>query len=158
MNLTPQQAAFIETVADSDSIALEALAGTGKTFSLQQWGNKSTRPGIATSFSKSTVEELVKKLGSKFPAKTFHAIGLTALKSSGKTTKLDTSKMYNVTKALSEQHDIPFELQGEIRSLATMAKVYGIQPDPAGPDAATAAGHVPVGRSLARPDRCLCAA
>lgn len=133
-SLTPQQAAFIETVTDSDSIALEALAGTGKTFSLQQWGNKSARPGIATSFSKSTVEELVKKLGSKFPAKTFHAIGLAALKSSGKTTKLDTSKMYNATKALSEQHDIPFELQGEIRSLATMAKVYGIQPDPAGPE------------------------
>lgn len=133
-SLTTQQAAFIETVTDSDSIALEALAGTGKTFSLQQWGNKSTRPGIATSFSKSTVEELVKKLGTKFPAKTFHAIGFTALKSSGKTIKLDTSKMYNATMALSEQHDIPFELQGEIRSLATIAKIYGIQPDPASPE------------------------
>ena len=28
--LTPQQAAFIATCTDSDSIALEALAGTGK--------------------------------------------------------------------------------------------------------------------------------
>lgn len=107
---------------------------THKTFSLQQWGNKSTRPGIATSFSKSTVEELVKKLGAKFPAKTFHALCLAALKGGGKATKLDTSKMYNATKALSEQYDIPFELQGEIRSLACMAKVYGIQPDPAGPE------------------------
>lgn len=133
MELTPQQIDFIATVSQSDSIALEALAGTGKTFSLRQWGNKSPKPGIATSFSKATVGELAQKLGTKFPAKTFHAMGLAALKSSGKATKLDTSKMYNAVKALSEKHEIPFELQGEIRSLATMAKVYGIQPDPTGP-------------------------
>lgn len=132
--LTPQQAAFIATCLDSDSIALEALAGTGKTFSLRQWGNTSRRAGIATSFSKSTVAELAQKLGPKFPAKTFHALGLAAIKSTGKTTKLDTSKMFNIVKALSEEHEIPFELQSEIRALATIAKVYGIQPDPTGPD------------------------
>lgn len=131
---TSQQEAFLATVPDDDSIALESGPGTGKTFSLQHWSLKSTRPGIATSFSKSTVAELAKKLSPKFQSKTFHALGLAALKSGGKATKLDSSKMYNATKAIAEQHDIPFELQGEIRSLATMAKVYGIQPDPAGPD------------------------
>ena len=128
-SLTPQQDAFISTVSQGGSVALKALAGTGKTFSLRQWGSKSSKPGIATSFSKATVTELAEKLGPKFPAKTFHALGLAALKSGGRATKLDTSKMYNAVKALAEQHDIPFELQGEIRSLATMAKVYGIQPD-----------------------------
>lgn len=131
---TSQQEAFFATVLDNDSVVLEAGPGTGKTFSLQNWSLKSTRPGIATSSSKSTVAELVKKLSPKFQSKTSHALGLAALKSGGKTTKLDTSKMYNATKALAEQHDIPFELQTEIRSLATMAKVYGIQPDPAGPE------------------------
>lgn len=133
MSLTPQQEDFIATVSQGGSVALEALAGTGKTFSLRQWGNKSPKPGIATSFSKATVTELAQKLGTKFPAKTFHAMGLAALKGGGKTTKLDTSKMYNAVKALSEEHEITFELQGEIRSLATMAKVYGIQPNEAGP-------------------------
>jgi superfamily I DNA/RNA helicase len=131
---TAQQDVFFATVLDDDSIALESGPGTGKTFSLQHWSFKSTRPGVATSFSKSTVDELVKKLSPKFQSKTFHAFGFAALKSGGKAIKLNTSKMYNATKALSEEHDIPFELQGEIRSLACMAKVYGIQPDPAGPE------------------------
>jgi len=106
---------------------------THNTFSLQQWANTSKKTGIATSFSKSTVTELTAKIGTRFPAKTFHAMGLQALKGTGKTIKLDTSKMYQIVKALSEENDIPFELQGEIRNLAIIAKTYGIQPDPAGP-------------------------
>jgi superfamily I DNA/RNA helicase len=137
MNLTPQQVDFLSTAKDTGSIALRARAGTGKTFSLQQWANKSVKSGIATSFSKSTVEELVKKIGSKFPAKTFHALGLQALKSGGKSVKLEKGKMFEIVKSLAAEHEIPFELQAEIRALATMAKVYGIQPDPAGPEGLT---------------------
>lgn len=133
MNDTPQQITFYETAPGMESVALLARAGTGKTTSLRKWASKSKDSGIATSFSKSTVTELADKIGPRFPAKTFHAQGLAAIKGSGKTTKLDSSKMYNVVKVLSEEHEIPFELQGEIRSLATMGKVYGIQPDPAGP-------------------------
>lgn len=132
-DLTPQQANFLETCQSTESIALRARAGTGKTFSLQQWAGISKKTGIATSFSKSTVTELTAKIGPRFPAKTFHAMGLQALKGTGKSIKLDTSKMYNIVKVLSSENEIPFELQGEIRSLATMAKTYGIQPDPAGP-------------------------
>lgn len=137
MKNTPQQENFLNTVSDSESIALRARAGTGKTFSLRAWASKSSRAGVATSFSKATVTELAEKLGSKFPAKTFHALGLAALKSNGKTSKLDTSKMFNAVKALAQEHEIPFDLQGDIRSLATMAKVYGINPDPAGPEGIT---------------------
>lgn len=136
-SLTPQQVDFLATTKYPESIALRARAGTGKTFSLQAWANASTKSGIATSFSKSTVEELVKKIGAKFPAKTFHALGLQALKGSGKSIKLEKGKMYEICKALSEEHEIPFETQTEIRSLATIAKVYGIQPDPAGPEGLT---------------------
>lgn len=136
-NLTPQQIAFLETCSLSDSIALRARAGTGKTFSLRQWAIASKRTGIATSFSKSTVSELADKIGPRFPAKTFHAMGLSALKGTGKSIKLDTSKMYNIVKVLAEANDIPFETQGEIRSLAIMAKTYGIQPDLGGPEGIT---------------------
>lgn len=135
--LTPQQVSFLETCQSTESIALQARAGTGKTFSLQQWANACKKAGMSTSFSKDTVNELAKKIGPRFPAKTFHANGLSALKSTGKTIKLDTSKMYNVVKSLSDENEIPFELQGEIRSLAVIAKVYGIQPDPAGPEGIT---------------------
>lgn len=131
--LTSQQQRFIETTSLSDSIALRARAGTGKTFSLQQWASASSKTGIATSFSKSTVEELVKKIGSRFPAKTFHALGLAALKSGGKTIKLEKSKTFEIVKKLSEENNIPFELQPDIRALATIAKTYGIQPNPTGP-------------------------
>lgn len=137
-NLTQQQINFLATCPASDSIALRARAGTGKTFSLQQWANTSKKTGIATSFSKSTVTELAAKIGPRFPAKTFHALGLQALKGAGKIVKLDTSKMYQIVKNLADENEIPFELQSEIRSLAVMAKTYGIQPDPAGPEGFTA--------------------
>jgi superfamily I DNA/RNA helicase len=136
MPLTPQQVDFLATSKSHESIALRARAGTGKTYSLQQWANSSTKAGIATSFSKSTVEELVKKI-TKFPAKTFHAMGLQALKGGGKSIKLEKGKMFEIVKALSLENDIPFETQGEIRSLATIAKVFGIQPNPAGPEGIT---------------------
>jgi len=133
MNLTPQQLAFLLTTSAPGSVALRARAGSGKTFSLRQWAQQSHKTGIATSFSKSTVVELAEKIGPSFPAKTQHALCLAALKSNGRNPKLDTSKMFNIVKRLAEDNDIPFELQGEIRSLATFAKTYGIQPDPAGP-------------------------
>lgn len=136
-NLTSQQTNFLKTVPLSDSFALRARAGTGKTFSLKQWATSSKDTGIAISFSKSTVSELADKLGSRWPAKTFHALGLSALKSTGRAIKLDASKMYNIVKALSDEHSIPFELQSEVRSLATIAKTYGIQPDSAGPEGIT---------------------
>jgi superfamily I DNA/RNA helicase len=137
MALTPQQVDFLATTKSPHSIALRARAGTGKTFSLQQWASASPKSGIATSFSKSTVEELVKKIGPKFPARTFHAMGLQALKSGGRSITLEKGKMFDIVKALAEEHEIPFESQAETRALATIAKVYGIQPDPTGPEGLT---------------------
>lgn len=136
-NLTPQQSAFCQTAPLPGSFALRARAGTGKTFSLKQWATASKDSGIAISFSKSTVAELADKLGPRWPAKTFHSLGLSALKGTGCAVKLDASKMFNVVKSLSDENSIPFDLQSEIRSLATIAKTYGIQPDPAGPEGVT---------------------
>ena len=133
MNLTPQQLTFLLTTSVPGSFALRARAGCGKTHSLRLWGQQSRKSGIATSQSKSTVTELAEKMGPSFPAKTQHALCLAALKSNGRNPKLDTSKMFNIVKRLAEDNDIPFELQGDIRALATFAKTYGIQPDKAGP-------------------------
>lgn len=138
--LTPQQEAFLLTTNDSESIALDARAGTGKTFSLREWTKKSTKSGIATSFSKSTVAELAEKLeGHRFPAATMHALSLRALKGKGSSPKLDQSKMYNIVKEICVENEVDFELQSEIRALAALAKTYGIQPDTSGPQGLTAA-------------------
>lgn len=137
MQYTNQQLEILKTVAESGSFAFKARAGSSKTTMLQAWSNVCKKSGFATSFSKSTTDELSKKLNSRFPAKTFHATGLAALKGNAKTITLDKSKIFSIVKTLAEENDIPFELQSEIRSLATMAKTYGIQPDPAGPEGLT---------------------
>ena len=136
-NLTPQQQSFIATASDTDSVALRARAGTGKTFSLRQWASSSRKGGIATSFSKSTVQELTKKLSSRFPAKTLHALGRSAIKSSGKLGTLDSSKVFNIVNDLVKEHELDYESAQHIRSLATIAKTYGIQPDASGPPGLT---------------------
>jgi superfamily I DNA/RNA helicase len=130
---TPQQEKFIETTTATGSVALRARPGTGKTFSLQQWADASKNSGVSTSYSKSTVDELAKKINQRFPAKSFHSTGLRALNGSGKTIKLEKNKIYEIVKSLSQDHNIPFDIQGDIRSLAAMAKTYGIQPKSSGP-------------------------
>jgi hypothetical protein len=135
--LTSQQKAFIATANSSGSVALRARAGTGKTFSLRQWATTAKRGGIATSFSKSTVQELTKKMPTKFQAKTLHAMGLQALKSKGNPTKIENGKIFEITKALASDLDLSFELQEPIRKLATIGFTYGIQPDSSGPEGLT---------------------
>ncbi len=130
---TQEQENFLSTANTSGSIALIGRAGCAKTTTLSSWTQLCRKSGISTSFSKSTTQELAIKISSRFPAKTCHAICLAALKGSGKPASLNKSKMYDIVKTLSDENDIPFELQGEIRSLACMAKVYGIQPSTTGP-------------------------
>ena len=134
---TQEQENFLSTANTSGSIALIGRAGCAKTTTLSSWTQLCRKSGISTSFSKSTTQELAIKISSRFPAKTCHAICLAALKGSGKPASLNKSKMYDIVKTLSDENDIPFELQGEIRSLACMAKVYGIQPASSGPTGLT---------------------
>ena len=142
-NLTPQQTGFIDT-ADTKSVpsparcvALRARAGTGKTFSLQKWALASPKGGLATSFSKSTVIELAKKMPSKFQAKTMHGIGYQAIRNSGNFTSMNGSKIFDLTKLYADDHELPFDTQEPIRKLVSLAKSFGIQPDPNGPKGLT---------------------
>lgn len=132
-NLTPQQEAFIASATDTSSVALRARAGSGKTFSLREWASKSRKGGMATSFSKSTVQELTKKMPTKFQSKTMHGLGYQAIKKSGKFDKLSQSKTYDITKQYAEDMELSYELQEPIRKLVSIAKTFGIQPDAKGP-------------------------
>lgn len=135
--LTPQQTAFISTAktpADSPHVALRARAGTGKTFSLREWAAATVKGGLATSFSKSTVTELAKKMPSKFQAKTMHGIGYQAIRNSGKFSEMNSSKVFELTKDYADARELKFDVQEPIRKLVGLAKTFGIQPDPKGPE------------------------
>lgn len=129
MNLTPQQEAFIQTAPNSGSVALNAKAGSGKTFSLQQWATRSPSSGLATSFSKSTATELGRKMPTKYVSKTLHAIGLAALRSSGKFTKIDDSKCFELTKSIIKEADGEWSSIAPTAKLVDLAKTYGIVPE-----------------------------
>jgi len=135
--LTTQQSDFIATATAEESVALRARAGTGKTFSLRKWADAARKGGLATSFSRSTVAELSSKMSGRFPAKTLHALGRAAIKSSGKLGTLDGGKVYSIVKDIATEYSLLYEEQEPIRKLATIAKTFGIQPDPAGPTGLT---------------------
>ena len=131
---TPQQLAFTGTATTDGSVALRARAGTGKTFSLGDWGTAAKKGGLATSFSKSTVVELGKKMPSKFQAKTMHGIGFQVIRNSGNFLEMTGSKIFDLTKMYADEHEVKFEDQEPIRKLVTLAKTFGIQPDQNGPE------------------------
>lgn len=128
MQPTPQQTAFYGTSQSKASVALKARAGTGKTYSLQNWATQSRTSGLATSFSKSTVVELGKKMPKSFPAQTLHSIGLQAIRSSGLYTKTDKSKIYSLTSEAIEAAESGWDLQSPVMKLVSLAKTFGIIP------------------------------
>jgi len=134
--LTPQQETFLATAepGNRESIALRARAGTGKTYSLRGWASSAKGGGLATSFSKSTVMELGNKMPTKFQCKTQHGLGYAAIRSSGKFTQMDSSKIFNLVGDFGKDNDIDFRDQGDLRKLISLAKTFGIQPDRNGPE------------------------
>lgn len=132
-NLTPQQHTFIDACAGTSSLALSAVAGSGKTFSLQQGAAVVPGTGAATSFSKSTVEELGRRMPSKFAARTHHGSGLDALKRAMPRVKIDKSsnKIYEHAKQLVDDADQPWQHTLQIKSLVEAAQTAGITSDSA---------------------------
>jgi ATP-dependent DNA helicase UvrD/PcrA len=128
---TPQQQDAINAGKVPGSFALEAVAGSGKTATIQQVAHVIHGTGIATSFSKSTTEELGRRLPqAKFPAKTMHAIGLATLRDSGKfTNPIVPDKVRTIATELVKADDEPdFTLISPICQLVSLAKTYGITP------------------------------
>lgn len=128
---TPQQEAFYATASSPNSIALRARAGTGKTYSLREWASLARGSGLATSFSSSTVQELGKKMPSKFPAQTMHAIGRAAIKATGGLREMNSSKIFKLLSDHINDHpeeEIDHLLMGPIMKLVSLAKTFGIKP------------------------------
>jgi len=128
--LTPQQLIGIARARDTpDWIAFKARAGCGKTFLLQQVAQALRRSGISISFNKSTAGELGKKMPSKFPAQTLHAICLSVIKSSGKFSgTIKKSKLYDITRLVGEEANAEYTLIAPVMKLVSLAKTFGIIP------------------------------
>jgi DNA helicase-2/ATP-dependent DNA helicase PcrA len=131
LELTSQQKAAIASATQPTSFALEACAGTGKSFTLQQTALALKGTGIATSFSKSTTDELAKRMPQgKFIAKSMHAIGLAAIRDSGKfTNPVVPDKVRTlVTELVKADEEPDYSLISPISQLVSLAKTYGITP------------------------------
>ena len=131
MKTTIQQDDFIASARGSDSLILSAYAGTGKTTSLRLAASAAPGGGIATSFSRSTVQELSSKMPAKFVARTMHGSGLDALKAKLGKVQIDKSndKVYSFVKERIEEADESWQLIQSIKSLVEKAQLYGIVPD-----------------------------
>lgn len=129
MNTEEQQAA-IEAAASKGSIALDALAGTGKTYTLVQMAAKQNVPTLAVAFNKKNAMDLQARMPSHVTAKTMNGLGHGALMKwwNFKVT-LDTSKVEKlVTELLSKEQVNSSETWTTVRKLVHSAKATGIVP------------------------------
>ena len=73
-----------------------AKAGTGKTFTIVEGANRIGGSKVFLAFNKSIATEIGKKVPFDCEAKTFHSLGLSALKMVRSDCKIDNKKSYGI--------------------------------------------------------------
>ncbi len=106
-DLTPQQSAFVSAfVSQTSSLLAEAVAGSGKTFTLLYAAKQLPR--------------------TTWTCKTMHGLGYSAWANKlGRRLRLDSSKLF---KLLKDQKTCNHEIFGDVLKLARVAKTIGIVP------------------------------
>lgn len=127
---TEEQQAAIEAAASNDSIALEALAGTGKTFTLVQMAGQKKAQTLAMAFNKRNSDDLAKRMPPHVIAKTMNGIGHGALNRwLAQSLTLDNSKVEKLISNLCKEERIESsDTWTAIRKLVHAAKATGIVP------------------------------
>ena len=94
---TKQQEAIWQELAEGKGdVIVNAGAGTGKTFTIVEGGNRTNGSNMAfLCFNKSIATELAERLPEGVEAKTFHALGFAAIRSAGIRTKVNNWKVKN---------------------------------------------------------------
>lgn len=131
---TEEQQAALETLrGSSDSIMLDALAGTGKTTALEMLSAAVRGPALALAFNKSIASTLRDRFASNFDVKTMNALGFAALrKALPKVDKwnLDSRKVGKIITEIDKERRL--KLGGEdwdaIRRVVTGAQLAGLVP------------------------------
>jgi superfamily I DNA/RNA helicase len=91
-----QEAIWHELANGKGDVIVNAGAGTGKTFTIVEGGNRANGNNMAfLCFNKSIATELAERLPEGVEAKTFHALGFAAIRSAGIRTKVNNWKVKN---------------------------------------------------------------
>jgi superfamily I DNA/RNA helicase len=92
-----QEAIWHELANGTGDVIVNAGAGTGKTFTIVEGGNRTKGNNMAfLCFNKSIQTELAERLPDNVEAKTFHALGFAAIRSAGIKTRVNNFKVKNI--------------------------------------------------------------
>ena len=94
---TNEQEKIWNVIENTDKhVIVYAGAGTGKTYTIVEGANRCSGSKMFLAFNKSIATELDKKLPHDCEAKTFHALGLKAVKAQNRRAKVDNRKTRNI--------------------------------------------------------------
>lgn len=127
--LTVQQHAFVNAVRENTNLSyiLQALAGTGKTFTLLE--SCPAEPTLAVAFNKRIQTELDAKFPANADCLTFNGLGhRTWMKYIGRRAIVDTGKLFKLTRAFCEDADDQrlWKSMSEIMTLVNAARQLGL--------------------------------
>lgn len=140
--LTPQQLAFIEAYSKTrKNLMLEAVAGSGKTFTLVQAAHALMTPTLALAFNKRIADELAKKMPAHVTCKTMNSLGHAAFGAKiGKKLRLESNKIGDIIKTFPKDLKDYYWDHPEIKALINGARVnclvpqgaHGLEASPSG--------------------------
>lgn len=132
---TTEQEAFYNALTDSDqNIALIAMAGSGKTTTLQVAAHRMKQVGIlpdrtlALAFNKKNAADLVERMPDTVTCKTFHSLGLGALtRLVGARKTIDKGKVTRIVSTFTKEYGLGDEYNS-IRTLVDKLRGQGYVP------------------------------
>jgi superfamily I DNA/RNA helicase len=126
MPATPQQLAVVEKFKKQDSLAIRAVAGSGKTTTLVMAFQFAPEDSLCVAFNKRNAEDLAKKMPSHVVSKTMNALGHAAwMKHLGRKVILDSNKLFNLIKSAPFYKEIE-ENAVDIIRMVRLAKSFGV--------------------------------
>ena len=124
-----QKAIFAFVKAAKGNANVEAVAGSGKTYTIVNAAKyvPVTAKSVFLAFNKNIAEELQRKLPAHVKAMTTHSLCYRALNSGGTRLKTDSEKL---TRLMDDLLSLPEkqQLRGQIRKLVGIAKANGLVP------------------------------
>tara|TARA_R100000988_G_scaffold102228_2_gene77283 strand:+ start:7258 stop:8724 length:1467 start_codon:yes stop_codon:yes gene_type:complete len=122
-----QERIWKEMVESTDHLVVDAKAGTGKTFTIVEGANRIPNVSkLFLAFNKSIATEIGTKLPMDCEAKTFHSLGMGALKRHNSKAKMDFKKDDNIVKAVMGKN---FKSKQGLKKLISLLKSSMIEWD-----------------------------
>lgn len=130
MKHTPQQIAFIEALrSSSNSIALMARAGSGKTTTMVYGAKECNLSGLCVAFNKLIADELSKKMPPSMLCKTMNGLGHGAWgKHLGKRLILNTEKVFQIAGEVLPS-DLKRDFMGDFMRLVNLFRTLPVLPN-----------------------------